>query len=83
MVGRLRRVRHHELMVSVPHDRAGRLENDLRHSPFRLRDVDYGVDVTLTVAVAEVAPFEEWLAEATAGAASVERGTLTHVDVDL
>ncbi|OLT43195.1 IMPACT family protein [Saccharomonospora sp. CUA-673] len=70
VVGRLRRVRHHELMVSVPHDRAGRLENDLRHSPFRLRDVDYGVDVTLTVAVAEVAPFEEWLAEHSGGGAA-------------
>ncbi|KID29906.1 putative YigZ family protein [Prauserella rugosa] len=67
VVGRLRRVRYHEMMLSVPHDRAGRLENDLRNSPYLLREVDYGADVTLTVAVADIAPFEDWLAEHSGG----------------
>ncbi|MBB3664649.1 putative YigZ family protein [Prauserella sediminis] len=67
LVGRLRRVRHRELMLSVPHDRAGRVENDLRNSPYVLRDIDYGADVTFTVAVTDVAPFEDWLAERSAG----------------
>ncbi len=64
-VGELRRVRHRELLLAVPHDRAGRLENHLRNSPYRLRGVDYGPDVTFTVAVteADVAGFEAWLAE--------------------
>ncbi|OQO93616.1 IMPACT family protein [Saccharomonospora piscinae] len=64
-VGELRRVRHRTLLVAVPHDRAGRLEHHLRTSPYRLRDVEYGADVTFTVAVADgdVAGFEAWLAE--------------------
>ncbi|MBN9738573.1 MULTISPECIES: YigZ family protein [unclassified Pseudonocardia] len=68
-VGELRRVRHRELLLAVPHDRAGRLEHDLRHSAYRLCDVEHGADVTLTVAVAEddVDGFGDWLAEHTAG----------------
>jgi uncharacterized YigZ family protein len=64
-VGELRRVRHRELLVAVPHDRAGRLENHLRSSPYRLRGVEYGPDVTFTVAVTEVdvEGFAAWLAE--------------------
>ncbi|MBK1787620.1 IMPACT family protein [Prauserella cavernicola] len=67
LLGELRRVRHRELLVAVPHDRAGRLEHDLRHSPFLLRDVDYGADVTITVAVTDVPAFQAWLAEHSGG----------------
>ncbi|MFD4193650.1 IMPACT family protein [Amycolatopsis thermoflava] len=68
-VGMLRRVRHRELLVAVPHDLAGRLEHDLRNSPYRLQDIDYGADVTLTVAVTEADrdAFGAWLAERTGG----------------
>ncbi|MEV5303133.1 IMPACT family protein [Amycolatopsis methanolica] len=68
-VGTLRRVRHRELLVAVPHDLAGRLEHDLRNSPYRLQDIDYGTDVTLTVAVTEADrdAFGAWLAERTGG----------------
>ncbi len=65
VLGELRRVRHRELLLALPHDRAGRLENQLRNSPYRLRGVEYGSDVTFTVAVQEgaVEEFEAWLAE--------------------
>ncbi|WP_435068853.1 IMPACT family protein [Amycolatopsis thermoflava] len=68
-VGTLRRVRHRELLVAVPHDLAGRLEHDLRNSPYRLQDIEYGSDVTLTVAVTEADrdAFGAWLAERTGG----------------
>ncbi|WP_026454787.1 IMPACT family protein [Saccharomonospora iraqiensis] len=77
VVGELRRVRHRAMLVAVPHDRAGRLEHDLRHSPYRLRDVDYASDVTFTVAVptAEVDNFAAWLAEHSgAGVEAVDAG---------
>ncbi|EHY87226.1 IMPACT family protein [Saccharomonospora azurea] len=65
VLGELRRVRHRELLLALPHDRAGRLENQLRNSPYRLRGVEYGSDVTFTVAVQDgaVEEFEAWLAE--------------------
>jgi uncharacterized YigZ family protein len=67
IVGELRRVRHRELLLALPHDRAGRLEHQLRNSPYRLQEVEYGADVTFTVAVTEdaVADFKTWLAEHT------------------
>lgn len=70
-VGELRRVRHRELLVVVDHERAGRLEHDLRASPYSLRHTDYGADVTFTVAVAEAEAdaFGSWLAEHSGGAA--------------
>ncbi|WP_431922355.1 IMPACT family protein [Amycolatopsis tucumanensis] len=77
-VGTLRRVRHRELLVAVPHDVAGRLEHDLRNSPYRLQDIDYGADVTLTVAVTEADrdAFGAWLAERTGGEAeALDAGT--------
>lgn len=69
-VGELRRVRHRELLLALPHDRAGRLEHALRNSSYLLREVEHGADVTFTVAVAEsrVGDFEAWLAEHTGGA---------------
>ncbi len=72
-VGELRRVRHREMLVAVPHDRAGSLEHHLRNSPYRLQHVEYGSDVTLTVAVSEadVAGFGAWLAEHSSAAAEV------------
>ncbi|MBC3191226.1 YigZ family protein [Pseudonocardia sp. C8] len=70
VVGVLRRVPHRELLLAVPHDRAGRLEHDLRHSPYRLRDVTHGADVTFTVAVEPSGTdgFADWLAAHTGGA---------------
>ncbi|WP_224390858.1 YigZ family protein [Pseudonocardia sp. ICBG1293] len=68
-VGELRRVRHRALLLALGHDRAGRLEHDLRHSPYRLCEVTHGADVTLTVAVEEgaTAAFADWLAAHTGG----------------
>lgn len=70
VVGELRRVRHRALVVSVPPQRAGRLEHDLRMSAYRLEDVRYGAVMTVTVTVPEpdVDGFRSWLAARTGGA---------------
>lgn len=75
-LGTLRRVRHRELLLAVPHDRAGRLEHDLRHSPYRLRGVEHGADVTVTVAVepSEMDGFAGWLAGHTGGSVEILDG---------
>jgi len=67
--------------VTVDHAQAGRLENDLRASPYRLRSVDYGARVTFEVAVARhlLPSFEEWLATATAGRATTAQGGLVYL----
>ena len=82
-VGTLRRVRHRELLLAAPHDRAGRLENALRAAGYRVGDVRHGPDVTITVLVTEDAgaEFAAWLAGRTGGA--VEAIEVGHRDLYL
>ncbi|MEV5606048.1 YigZ family protein [Streptomyces sp. NPDC052299] len=62
--------------VTVGHQRAGRLENELRATGRTVRDVRYAADVTIEIALpdADVEAFRRWLADATAGEARVELG---------
>ncbi|MCX0242628.1 YigZ family protein [Streptomyces drozdowiczii] len=62
--------------VTVGHQRAGRLENELRATGRTVREVRYGADVTIEIALpdADVEAFRRWLADATAGEARVELG---------
>ncbi|GAA2415910.1 YigZ family protein [Nonomuraea africana] len=66
--------------VSVGHELAGRLENDLRVSAYPVREVAYGDKVSFSVAVGqdEVAAFTEWVATLTAGRAVVGLGAEIH-----
>ncbi|MEU4328804.1 IMPACT family protein [Nonomuraea dietziae] len=67
--------------VSVGHEQAGRVENDLRVSAYPVREVSYGGEVSFSVAVGEdeVASFTEWVATLTAGRATVDLGAEIHV----
>jgi len=62
--------------VTVGHQRAGRLENELRATGRTVREVRYAAEVTIEIALpdAEVEAFRRWLADATAGEARVELG---------
>ncbi|GAA3985987.1 YigZ family protein [Allokutzneria multivorans] len=75
------------LLVSTVVDylRAGKLENELRNSRFRLCDVEHGTDVRFRISVEEraLAEFGAWLAELTAGQAEYTVDGSGHVEVDL
>ncbi|CAM5671893.1 Putative YigZ family protein OS=Streptomyces violarus OX=67380 GN=FHS41_007996 PE=3 SV=1 [Streptomyces violarus] len=62
--------------VTVDHQRAGKLENDLRTGGREVRDVRYAEAVTIDIALpdADVDAFRAWLADATAGTAGFEPG---------
>ncbi|MYW56749.1 MULTISPECIES: YigZ family protein [unclassified Streptomyces] len=62
--------------VTVGHECAGRLQNDLRAAGRTIRDVHYGERVTLDIGLpdAEVDAFRGWLADATAGEAEFRAG---------
>ncbi|MER7895233.1 YigZ family protein [Streptomyces sp. NPDC096046] len=62
--------------VTVDHQRAGKLENDLRTTGREVRDVRYAEAVTIEIALpdADVEDFRSWLADATAGTAGFEPG---------
>ncbi|GGV64840.1 MULTISPECIES: YigZ family protein [Streptomyces] len=62
--------------VTVDHQRAGKVQNDLRATGRVVRDVRYGEAVTLEIGLpdAEIDAFRAWLADITAGTAGFELG---------
>lgn len=75
-VGTRVRQRYRLVTVTAGHQRAGRLENDLRSGGRSVRGVTYGAEVAIEVALpeGEVETFREWLAECTAGTARLTLG---------
>lgn len=75
-VGTVTRQRFRLVTVTVGHERAGRLENDLRATGRAVRDVRYAAEVTITLGLpeADVDAFRGWLAGATAGTARLGLG---------
>ncbi|MET9364241.1 YigZ family protein [Streptomyces sp. NPDC006632] len=75
-VGTLVRRRYRLATVTVDHQRAGRLENDLRATGRAVREVRYAEAVTIGIGLpeADIDAFRAWLADATAGTATLELG---------
>ncbi|WP_336322444.1 YigZ family protein [Streptomyces lavendofoliae] len=75
-VGTHTRQRFRLATVTVDHQRAGKLENDLRATGRAVRGVRYAEAVTIEVGLpgADVDAFRAWLADATAGTARLELG---------
>ncbi|MCX4774211.1 YigZ family protein [Streptomyces sp. NBC_01260] len=81
-VGTLTRQRFRLATVTVDHQRAGRLENELRATGRTVREVRYAEAVTIEIGLpdADVAEFRRWLADATAGEAGLELGGESYGD---
>ncbi|MDT0347400.1 YigZ family protein [Streptomyces litchfieldiae] len=79
-LGTVTRRRLRLAVITTDHQRAGRLENDLRATGRSVREVTYGTDVTIEIGLpeADVEGFAAWLAGATAGAARLELGGETY-----
>ncbi|MFG2503184.1 YigZ family protein [Streptomyces sp. NPDC048441] len=75
-VGTLTRRRFRLATVTVDHQRAGKIQNDLRSAGREVRDVRYGDAVAIEIGLpdADVEAFKAWLADATAGSAVFELG---------
>ncbi|MGI5341443.1 YigZ family protein [Streptomyces sp. CA-181903] len=75
-LGTVTRRRYRLATVTVDHQRAGKLENELRASGRTVREVSYGAGVTIGIGLpdSEVDAFRAWLADATAGTAVLELG---------
>ncbi|MFJ8074021.1 YigZ family protein [Streptomyces sp. NPDC096176] len=75
-LGTVVRKRYRLATVTVEHQRAGKLENDLRATGRHVREVTYADAVTIEIGVpeADVDAFRAWLADATAGTAGLELG---------
>jgi uncharacterized YigZ family protein len=75
-VGTVTRRRFRLATVTVGHQRAGRLENDLRATGRAVRGVRYAEAVTIEIGLpdADLDAFRAWLADTTAGTAVLEVG---------
>ncbi|WP_328908877.1 YigZ family protein [Streptomyces sp. NBC_00234] len=82
-VGTIARRRFRLATVTVDHQRAGKLENDLRATGIAVREVGYAEAVTIAIGLpdADVEGFTAWLADATAGSATLELGGEAYGDV--
>ncbi|MCS0600710.1 YigZ family protein [Streptomyces sp. LP11] len=82
-LGTLTRRRFRLATVTVDHQRAGKLQNDLRAAGREVRDVHYAEAVTIEIGLpdADVDAFRAWLADATAGTAGLALGGEAYGDV--
>ncbi|MFD9501831.1 YigZ family protein [Streptomyces sp. NPDC060035] len=82
-LGTITRQRFRLATVTVDHQRAGKLENDLRATGRSVHDVRYAEAVTIEIGIpdADVEGFRAWLADATAGSATLELGGEAYGDV--
>ncbi|WP_329200935.1 YigZ family protein [Streptomyces sp. NBC_01435] len=75
-LGTLTRQRFRLATITIGHQRAGKLENDLRATGRSVREVRYAEAVVIEIGLpdADVESFRAWLADATAGEAELELG---------
>jgi uncharacterized YigZ family protein len=75
-VGTVTRRRFRLATIEVDHQRAGKIENDLRSTGRAVREVRYAEAVSIDVGLpdADVDAFRSWLADATAGTARLVLG---------
>ncbi|MCX4733543.1 YigZ family protein [Streptomyces sp. NPDC051658] len=75
-LGTITRQRFRLATITVAHQRAGKLENDLRATGRTVREVRYAEAVIIEIGLpdADVESFRGWLADATAGEAELELG---------
>ncbi|MFI9723126.1 YigZ family protein [Streptomyces sp. NPDC052396] len=76
VLGTITRRRYRLGTVTIDHQRAGKLENELRATGRTVREVSYGDRVRIEIGLpdAELDAFRAWLADVTAGAAEFEPG---------
>ncbi|WIY74921.1 YigZ family protein [Streptomyces anulatus] len=82
-LGTITRQRFRLATIRVDHQRAGKLENDLRATGRDVREVRYAEAVTIDIGLpdGDVEAFTAWLADATAGTAALELGGEAYGDV--
>ncbi|MFF5129452.1 YigZ family protein [Streptomyces syringium] len=81
-LGTVTRRRFRLATVTVDHQRAGKLENELRATGRAVREVTYGSGVRMEIGLpeADVESFRAWLADTTAGTAGFELGGEAYED---
>ncbi|MEU6018560.1 YigZ family protein [Streptomyces sp. NPDC047515] len=81
-LGTVTRRRYRLASINVGHQRAGKLENDLRATGRTVREVRYAEAVVIEIGLpeADVESFRGWLADATAGEAGLELGGEAYED---
>ena len=71
--GTVERKLHHLMKVTIDYTWLGKVENEIRQSPYPLKEISYadGVNLFVYVPVAEADVFTAWMAELTNGQAEI------------
>jgi uncharacterized YigZ family protein len=84
-IGTIERRKLALVTVTAGHQRAGRLENELRAAGHAVRQVSYGAEVAIALGIpeSEVPAFRSWLADSTSGTASCVVEGSAYMDVSV
>lgn len=71
--GTVERKLHHLMRVAIDYTWLGKVENEVRQSPYPLKEITYteGVELYLYVPIAEETSFVEWMTELTSGQSNI------------
>lgn len=71
--GTVLRKLHQAMKVTIDYTWLGKVENEVRQSPYPLKEITYadGVNLFMYVPVTEVDPFTVWMTELTNGQANI------------
>jgi putative IMPACT (imprinted ancient) family translation regulator len=83
-VGMIQRLLVHEMTISFDYGWQGKMENELRNSPFQIKTFEYAenVQVTLYVEPSDLPTFKEWIINLTNAQAQIKEGTMTYLDLN-
>ncbi|KXH84116.1 YigZ family protein [Sporosarcina sp. HYO08] len=83
--GIVERKLHHLMKVSIDYTWLGKVENEVRQSPYPLKDISYadGVDLYMYVLTAEVNKFTDWITEMTNGQAEIQTVSKEFLEFDI
>lgn len=84
-VGIVERKLVHTMKVNVDYHWLGKVENELRQSPYLIKEIEYLEDVTIHtyVPVEKLEEFVEWVTNITNGQAAVTKGETHYLETDV
>ncbi|MDQ0206776.1 YigZ family protein [Alkalicoccobacillus murimartini] len=84
-IGLIKRQLVNEVIISFDYGWLGKMENELRQSPYPVQSIDYAeaVQITTYVEPVDLLSFEEWITNLTNGQALIIIGNETYLELDV
>ena len=83
-VGLIQRLLVNEISITFEYGWLGKMENELRQSPYSIKSFDYAeaVQVVLYIQPKDLQTFKEWITDLTSAQVVIREGSKTYLDLD-